>query len=120
MILFVPAYDDATSANLSVASRLEHARIQRRLFREDATRQALVEALAETMHPDGPAPPLFAMSHGRLDELLAQGGEAAVGLPDWLWLPTTPTRIPSRPTSADAHLGQAARMGPRRSASPWR
>jgi hypothetical protein len=70
MILFVPGYDPATEANLAIAARLLGQR--RVLLRENATREALLRVLESSGEP------LFAMSHGRSDKLLAQGGGTAL------------------------------------------
>jgi hypothetical protein len=99
VILFVPGYDPATRANLAVAERMlaasEHA-----LLAEGATRPHLLLALASRNSP------LFVMSHGRHDELAAQGGDPALRRAD------TP-RLGRRPVFAYAchtagGLGQAA------------
>lgn len=75
MIFFVPRYDAATEANLSVAQTLlpegAHA-----LLAEVATRAQLMAALTAWEEP------LFAMTHGRQDRLLAQDGEQALGRDD--------------------------------------
>jgi hypothetical protein len=75
LIFFVPRYDAATEANLSVALNLlpegAHA-----LLAEVATRAELMAALTAWEEP------LFAMTHGRQDRLLAQGGEQALGKDD--------------------------------------
>jgi hypothetical protein len=75
LIFFVPCYDAATEANLSVALTLlpegAHA-----LLAELATRAELMAALVAWEEP------LFAMTHGRQDRLLAQGGEQALGRDD--------------------------------------
>jgi hypothetical protein len=74
MILFVPGYDPATEANLVIAARLTgHYRL---LLRENATREALLQSL------ESPGEPLFAMSHGRSDRLLAQEGRTALAEAD--------------------------------------
>ena len=74
MILFVPGYDPATEANLAIAVRI--AGRSRALLSDEATRERLLEALAE------PGDPLFAMTHGRSDRLLAQNGVTGLGQPD--------------------------------------
>jgi hypothetical protein len=74
VIFFVPGYDPATRANLAVAVLILPAD-GIPLLGEDATRSALLAALAD----DSPSErPLFAMSHGRFSRLLAQGGETAL------------------------------------------
>jgi hypothetical protein len=70
MIIFASAYDEATRANHLVASRLQSAD-DVFLGAEHATRPALRGALAQTDEP------LFAMSHGSDDMILAQGGSAS-------------------------------------------
>ncbi len=95
MIVFVPAYDDATRANLAVAQDLQankdgahlnarpgddvptaSAHQGCRLFENDAMRAALLAAL--NAHSD----PLFAMSHGKPDHLRAQHGAVALSISD--------------------------------------
>lgn len=71
MIFFVPAYDPATEANLMVATQIASEK-SRRLLGGRATRKKLLAELSVS-----PAP-LFAMSHGRPDRLLAQDGEMAL------------------------------------------
>ncbi|HYU33696.1 MAG TPA: hypothetical protein VEW48_16205 [Thermoanaerobaculia bacterium] len=75
MIFFVPRYDAATEANFSVALSLlsegAHA-----LLVEAATRAQLIAALTAWEEP------LFAMTHGRQDRLLAQDGEYGLGRDD--------------------------------------
>lgn len=71
MIFFVPAYDPATEANLAVATQIVSGS-SRALLGDSATRRKLLAELAVS-----PAP-LFVMSHGRPDRLLAQGGETAL------------------------------------------
>jgi len=72
LIVFVPGYDPATSANLAVAVDLVSAH-DLSLLAGRATRENLVAAL-RTRTADA----LFAMSHGRPDHLCAQGGDAAL------------------------------------------
>ena len=79
VILFVPAYDDSTTANLGVARHIKTG-ADHRLFADDATTAALAELLR------GTAAPIFAMSHGRPDHLCAQHGEAAIHADDCLSL----------------------------------
>jgi hypothetical protein len=71
LIFFIPCYDSATEGNLAVAVQILpdacHA-----LLSDRATRAGLLESLAST------GVPLFCMSHGRPDRLLAQGGETAL------------------------------------------
>jgi hypothetical protein len=75
VIIFVPGYDSATRANLAVAEQILPADCQP-LLGDLATRLSLFEALGASQSP------LFAMTHGRRDALLAQGGEAAFGRQD--------------------------------------
>lgn len=75
MIFFVPRYDAATEANLAVAERLLSGGGPA-LLAENATRRNLLDAL------EARETPLFAMAHGRRDQLLAQGGGMALGLED--------------------------------------
>lgn len=74
MIFFVPGYDPQTRANLAIAQRLvpRDPEGDTRLFDSAAQRAALVNALSTR------ASPIFAMSHGRQDRLLAQGGKPAI------------------------------------------
>ncbi|MCY1047650.1 hypothetical protein OV208_40505 [Corallococcus sp. bb12-1] len=94
MIIFVPAYDDATSANLAVAQDLQVTKSiaclnthtgnatpvippqDHCLLANNAIRSALVTALNK--YPD----PLFAMSHGKPDYLSAQHGKIALNKSD--------------------------------------
>lgn len=76
MIVFVPGYDRATNANLSVARDVV-ARADMALLADDATRDKLVDALSGRAHEA-----LFSMSHGRPDHLCAQNGEAALTADD--------------------------------------
>jgi len=99
VIVFVPGYDPATRSNLAVAERILTAS-HHALTGEAATRPHLLLALAARDSA------LFAMSHGRRDDLAAQGGELALGLADI-------TRLRRRPVFAFAchtagGLGQAA------------
>lgn len=66
MIFFTPAYDAATQLNLAIARAIRPPGCEA-LFGAEATRERLLDALAEN-HGD----PLFAMSHGEKDRLLAQ------------------------------------------------
>ena len=72
MIVFVPAYDVATTANLAVAHDLVSAK-DLGLLAGQATRENLVKALRGRA-----TEALFSMSHGRPDKLCAQGGDAAL------------------------------------------
>lgn len=75
MIFFVPGYDPATEGNLAVAIHILPDTC-RALLSDKATRTYLLESLALADEP------LFCMSHGRPDRLLAQGGETALGSTD--------------------------------------
>lgn len=80
MIVFVPAYDPQTRANLHIARRLVpgsgHADAPITLFEHAADRVALASLLVIN------AGPLFAMSHGRQDQLLGNGGQPAISEDD--------------------------------------
>jgi hypothetical protein len=71
MIVFVPAYDEATRANLEIARGLPWIR-GHTLLGEMATRESLLVALGTD---DGP---LFAMAHGKQDHLVAHAAERAL------------------------------------------
>ncbi len=71
MILFITAYDDATSANLSVGRQLADRHIA--LLAEDATRDNLMALLKQSKEE-----PLFAMSHGKYDKLLDNNRKPAI------------------------------------------
>lgn len=70
MILFVPAYDDATSANLEVARHLSDS-FPHALLADEATRESLLDALGDRRA-------LFAMTHGQPDHLRGQNGSIAL------------------------------------------
>ncbi|MEK8019242.1 MAG: hypothetical protein VSS75_020415 [Candidatus Parabeggiatoa sp.] len=71
MIFFVPAYDECTHANLTLAQFITtHGCIK--LFDVNATEEALIQELTQTTLP------LFAMSHGDIDKLKAQNGQIAL------------------------------------------
>jgi hypothetical protein len=74
VIVFVPAYDGATNANRAVAQDLPAA--AHRLLGADATREALLDALAAH---EGP---LFAMAHGSNDRLRAHAHRTALEAAD--------------------------------------
>ncbi|HNK47129.1 MAG TPA: hypothetical protein PKL17_20265 [Pseudomonadota bacterium] len=74
MILFAPSYDPATGANLAVAQEVATTACQC-LFQEAATAEALHTALIQSPQP------LFAWSHGRPAQLLAQHGHTAISEP---------------------------------------
>lgn len=76
MIVFVPAYDPATNANLAVAREVASAE-DVTLFAEHATRENLTAALRARA-----TEALFSMSHGRPEHLCAQGGSAALTVQD--------------------------------------
>lgn len=99
MIVFVPGYDPETEANLAVAEQIRpegcHA-----LLARDATREALLAALTAIDAP------VFAMSHGRRDAILAQGGGAALLREDAALLGLRTVFAFACHTAAD--LGQAA------------
>lgn len=69
MIEFIPAYDDATLANLKMIAPLLQPGAIIGAEAGATLRDALVSA---------PDRPLFAMSHGRPDALLGQGGAPAL------------------------------------------
>lgn len=71
----MPRYDAATEANFAVAERLLSGS-GLALLAANATRENLLDAL-EALEA-----PLFAMTHGRPDQLLAQGGGRALDLQD--------------------------------------
>jgi hypothetical protein len=75
VILFVPAYDATTYANLIVARRLEALLPTHSLsyLAEAATREALLSALDQTLLP------VFIMTHGRPELLRGQAGTLALG-----------------------------------------
>jgi hypothetical protein len=98
MILFVPAYDPATEANLAIAVRLDGSHLA--MLSEGATRQALLHALKRAGEP------LFAMAHGRSDRLLAQEGGTALSKTDAAALGSRPVFAFACYTAAD--LGRAA------------
>jgi hypothetical protein len=68
VIFFIPGYDPATESNLAVGERIV-PEVCQPLLRDRATRKELLAALSHA------AVPLFAMSHGHSDALLAQGNE---------------------------------------------
>lgn len=75
MIFFVPGYDPATYANMVVAALVVlEGEDAVRILGEQALRPALLAALSETDEKR----PLFAMSHGYPDHLVAQDGEPAL------------------------------------------
>src|SRR4051812_27404298 len=76
MLLFVPGYDDATNANLSVGKHLARVATMS-LLEADATQTRLMDALAQT---DKQGLPMFAMSHGRKNCLLGQNNTIALGI----------------------------------------
>ncbi len=71
MIIFVPAYDEATHANLSVALAVADNSLQL-FFKEDALGARLKAHLK-----DSPAP-LFVMSHGASEYFFDQNDEPAI------------------------------------------
>lgn len=71
MIIFAPAYDPPTKANLIIAKLIATPTCIA-LFETNATRQEFIAALSQANLP------LFAMSHGERDALKAQNGEIAV------------------------------------------
>jgi hypothetical protein len=72
MILFVPAYDEATRSNLTIAKMISQPQMIT-LFAKDATPEKFAGALQEQTHW-----PVFAMSHGTPDSLKAQEGQTAL------------------------------------------
>lgn len=103
MIVFVPAYDEATRANHAVALKLPQ-REGRRLFAAEATRELLLETLARH------GGPLFAMAHGKPRWLVAQGGSSALVGEDAAVLKQRPVFAFACHTAA--HLGsELAREG---------
>lgn len=69
MIFFIPSYDEATDANLSIGYKVATSNPVAQaapitLFREAATPEALVEKLKSSRAP------LFVMSHGRPDSVM--------------------------------------------------
>jgi hypothetical protein len=72
VIIFVPAYDEATRANHAIVRRLRATAVQLRLL-GDAADTTLVDILR--VHPGRP---LFAMSHGRPSHFCAQQGAQAL------------------------------------------
>jgi hypothetical protein len=72
VIVFVPAYDEPTTANHAVARDLPSEDAHRWLLDVRATRENLLNVLG------GQPDPLFAMAHGRPHCLLGQGGDHAL------------------------------------------
>lgn len=68
MIIFCPAYDLSTRANLTIAQLIATS-TSLDLFGDRAKRDALIEALSKTDRP------LLALSHGTSEILYAQNGE---------------------------------------------
>jgi hypothetical protein len=81
VILFVPAYDEPTGANLAVAERLPERSDEVRLFGGDATRSKLLAAILPAA--GNLRYSLFAMSHGSRYEVREQGGGTALCEGDW-------------------------------------
>lgn len=104
MIVFVPAYDAETYANLAVVSAIEFAPDSLTLLGPAADRPALMHCLAATNHAS--PRPLFAMSHGERDRLRCQGALAALDVAD---LPTIGSRsIFAYACHTATHLGREA------------
>ena len=76
MIIFVPAYDESTNANLTIAKLITTPTCVT-LFEIKATRQELITALSQAN-----LLPLFAMSHGVRDALKGHNGEIALSNSD--------------------------------------
>ncbi|MEB3309631.1 MAG: hypothetical protein VKJ02_05315 [Snowella sp.] len=76
MIVFVPAYDEATQSNLNLAKQIYFPADFVLLFGEQATRENLLICLTESMAP------LFAMSHGQKDILHSQDSNIALSIKD--------------------------------------
>lgn len=76
MIIFVPAYDESTNANLTIA-RLITTPTCVTLFEIQATRQELITALSQAN-----LLPLFAMSHGVRGALKGHNGEIVLSISD--------------------------------------
>ncbi len=76
MIVFVPAYDISTKANLFIAKHIITSNCIT-LFEIQATRQELIAALSQAN-----SLPLFAMSHGVRDALKGDKGEVALSSND--------------------------------------
>lgn len=76
MIVFAPAYDEATRANATVARHVtpHHGHL---LIADDASDATLRQRLALT-----PAAPLLALAHGRPEALLGQHGRVALAEPE--------------------------------------
>src|SRR5262245_8897154 len=70
MILFASAHDEPTRANHAIALRIQNDS-DTFIEGDDATRENLWAALEVSNAP------LFAMSHGDVDKLWAQGGNAS-------------------------------------------
>ncbi len=86
MIVFVPAYDEATRANLSIAQAVvSHS--SRLLFHEDA----LAERLKTTLRSK-PAP-LFAMTHGVEEHFFDQNDTPALSLKEAHFLSNLPVFV---------------------------
>lgn len=80
MILFVPAYDDATQANLVLAKRLADVGSSV-LFGDRATRDALLKLSV------GGAEPLLVMTHGQPEFFRAEDkGSIGLNIDDRIWL----------------------------------
>lgn len=76
MIIFVPAYDEATRANLAVAQELQAPHTAHCLLGHGAQRAALLRTLLAY------GDPLFAMSHGKPDHLCAPDNTPALTTTD--------------------------------------
>lgn len=72
MIVFVPAYDISTQANLTLAQQLSIPSKSINLLGKNATRDALLKALEDGERV------VFAMSHGESNTLFAQNGQIAL------------------------------------------
>jgi len=77
MILFAPAYDDATRATHHIALRYR-ARARAALLAEEATRERLIGAVRAA----GPGAAVVAFSHGTADVLRAQHSRVALDADD--------------------------------------
>ena len=75
-MIFVPAYDVSTRANLTIANELIQLPNCVALLEEKATKDRLLIELQKSNVP------LLAMSHGKPEELKAQNGEIALSKDD--------------------------------------
>lgn len=76
MIVFVPAYDEATQSNFNLAQTFKFPSNFIILLEKQATRDNLLDFLKETDSP------LFAMSHGDTNILRAQDSQIALSIDD--------------------------------------